>query len=504
MSDPRPVRVSATPSIAANWLAHRIADFATARPDIDLDVQGTSTFVDLDGEDIDIAIRFIERPVPGYYCAVLFEEPLFPVCSPAYLMKIGTLNTPADLSRAALLRCPRMQDWKTWFEAAGLDWPEPTSGLKFSEYPLLLEAAANGAGVALVGEILSAGHLRSGRVLRLFDISVAQRRKYYICCREDKLARDEVAAVVKWLLEEAQAHVFKGAQESLGQSDIANTVFDRLPAGAMYVREESITFNSAVEAIIGYKRSEIISLDAWFAKLYGRRAESMHRLYETEKRSGRPVSRTGTIVTKDGKSKIVQFSSLPSPQGVVWLMLDVTERSQIEERIRRIAFHDQLTSIANRVLFIETLDAAIKHARDQAASLAVLFIDLDGFKAINDELGHAAGDEVLRAVAKQLTRAIRETDCAARFGGDEFAVLLNGSDRMASVQSANRILTSVREPILLGTATRHVGASIGIALYPEHGVTSSELMEHADKAMYLCKAAGKNRVEIFGAKANVN
>src|SRR5690242_15776931 len=224
-----------------------------------------------------------------------------------------------------------MQAWTTWFQVAGLEWDEPKTGPKFSEYPLLLEAAANGAGVALVGEILSTAYLRAGRLLRLFDVAAVQKRKYFIVCQKSKLDRPDIAAFIDWLLSEAEAHVFKGAEESLRAGNALNTVFDNLPAGAIYVNGDAITFNKAVETITGYGRDEVRTLGEWFEKIYGRRSAAMRKWYESEKRSGRAVNRTGPIVRKDGTVRTVEFSCLGNSDGEVWLVHDITDRVEIEE-----------------------------------------------------------------------------------------------------------------------------------------------------------------------------
>lgn len=175
-----------------------------------------------------------------------------------------------------------------------------------------------------------------------------------------------------------------------------------------------------------------------------------------------------------------------------------SERERAEERIRYLATHDSLTDLPNRVLFGELLDQAAATARRNGETLAVLFIDLDRFKLVNDTLGHAAGDMLLKEMTSRLRATLRESDVLARLGGDEFVILLQntkGPDNAAVV--ARKLLDSALAPItVLGQECR-VTASIGISFYPDHGSSQTELMKNADTAMYLAKEKGKNTFEFY-------
>lgn len=173
--------------------------------------------------------------------------------------------------------------------------------------------------------------------------------------------------------------------------------------------------------------------------------------------------------------------------------IDITERKRIEEKISFMAYHDQLTSLANRELFYDRLSQAISQARRKHVRLALLYLDLDGFKAINDDYGHAAGDEVLKATANRLLSCVRDSDTVARLGGDEFAVVLGEIRNAEDVTGvAEKILAKLSEPVQLQDANEGcVSASIGIALYPENGTEIDCLMSAADGAMYESKVNGK-------------
>ncbi|WP_018936883.1 EAL domain-containing protein [Thioalkalivibrio sp. ALJ24] len=178
---------------------------------------------------------------------------------------------------------------------------------------------------------------------------------------------------------------------------------------------------------------------------------------------------------------------------------DVTERKESEAFINFQAYHDLLTRLPNRALFRDRVEVAIAHAERYQSRLAVIFIDLNRFKVINDSLGHTLGDRLLQAVAQRLQGCIRESDTLCRFGGDEFTLLLPGiADSQAAVQVGEKLVESLQTPFYLGGDQElHVGASLGIAVYPEGGDSLEALIRHADIAMYREKSTGKNGVCLF-------
>ena len=188
--------------------------------------------------------------------------------------------------------------------------------------------------------------------------------------------------------------------------------------------------------------------------------------------------------------------------GFILRFHDVTEREiekqSLNSEVRRVgelAHSDLLTGLANRLLFEQRLREALYSASTQTLRLALMFNDLDGFKAVNDSLGHAAGDEVLKVVAARLSDAVRAGDTVARLGGDEFGVLLTDIRQDASVEAlGRRLLATIAKPIPIAGKQRQVGASIGVSLYPDHGDNGKLLIERADQAMYAVKRRGKNDI----------
>ena len=196
------------------------------------------------------------------------------------------------------------------------------------------------------------------------------------------------------------------------------------------------------------------------------------------------------VHTPDGRAVAVEISLPHTPRGderTVWILRDVTEREHAEAQLRERALYDALTMLPNRVLLEDRVSAALAAAHRQHGPLGLLLIDLDGFKEVNDELGHSAGDRVLVEVAKRLASAIRESDTAARLGGDEFVVLLPATALPGAIGTAWTLNGLIAEPIAIGDTTRSVSASIGIAAFPEHGRDAVSLFAAADAAMYEAK-----------------
>ena len=186
-----------------------------------------------------------------------------------------------------------------------------------------------------------------------------------------------------------------------------------------------------------------------------------------------------------------------------YLAEDITERKEMEETIRHQAFYDPLTDLPNRRLFVEHLALEMAQARRNDRKLAVLFLDLDRFKNINDSLGHEAGDKTLQIVGRRLKTSVRESDRVARIGGDEFNILISDIDSPEeSAVSANKILAAFKEPVTINSHELHVTTSIGVSIFPDDGHDVEDMMKKADLAMYHAKDRGRNNFQFYDPAMN--
>jgi diguanylate cyclase (GGDEF)-like protein/PAS domain S-box-containing protein len=261
----------------------------------------------------------------------------------------------------------------------------------------------------------------------------------------------------------------------------------------------------SIERVLGYSADEVVGkrFDELLAP--GEEARLLHLLADGSDYAGREGEAIEcTLRHEDGSVR--QFEILrsnllhdESVRGIVLNGRDVSERKVFEEQLAHQAFHDPVTNLANRALFVERVRHAIARTRRDDEGLAVIFLDLDDFKTINDSLGHAAGDQVLLDVAKRLESCVRASDTAARFGGDEFAVLLEDVESLQEASdAAERIIEAFNQPLRLGPKELSVRASIGIAMAGAGGGTDAdELIRNADAAMYIAKRDGKGGYRMF-------
>lgn len=271
-----------------------------------------------------------------------------------------------------------------------------------------------------------------------------------------------------------------------------------------------IMFNKGAERDFGYSAEEIIGLP--LERLIPARFASNHRSHVLTFSRGqvqaREMGRRGEIVglRKDGTefSVEVSISILKEEKGPIFLAVlrDVTEKKRATQALEHLATHDGLTGLPNRVLFMDRLSHALVLAEREEKMAALLFIDLDGFKEVNDTLGHSAGDELLCVVAKGLLESVRQSDTVARLGGDEFAVILEQIRHVDLIGAiAQKIIDRMREPIQLVNGEVALSASVGITIFPFDAKTVRELMIDADHAMYAAKASGKNRFEFYAPES---
>ena len=266
--------------------------------------------------------------------------------------------------------------------------------------------------------------------------------------------------------------------------------------------------------MLGYREFEVEhNIRVWFKLIHPEDEERSRRslnehcngltpLFECEYRLRRADGLWGWVLAR---GKIVSRDEAGRPLRIVGTHIDISRRKAAEMQVAHLAGHDPLTDLANRTLFNGALEAALATQRRSGLAFAVLYLDLDRFKAINDSLGHKAGDTLLKEVATRFKTALQPGDSVARLGGDEFAVLqTNVADASDAETLAQRLITAVSECTILDRQTIEVGLSVGIALAPKHGETPDILLKRADLALYRAKSEGRNTYRLFEATMDQN
>jgi len=294
------------------------------------------------------------------------------------------------------------------------------------------------------------------------------------------------------------------AQEALKRSEeIYRTIFMNTGTATMLIEADTtiILANQEFEKLSGWPREEIEGKRRWTEFFAPDDVEWMLRHHVKRRQSPdlAPRNYEARFVNRQGEVRptLLTVAMIQGSQISVASIEDITERKQAEEQLRHQAFHDALTGLPNRLLLLDRLERSVESARRENEHVAVLLMDLDRFKDINDSLGHSQGDRLLNLVALRLEGAMRRSDTVARLGGDEFVVVVDGpASQDSAAQVARHILECFAQPFMLDGQTLHVRLSMGIALFPEHGDTPDLLLKNADLAMYRAKELGRNRVEV--------
>ncbi|MCC3415561.1 MAG: EAL domain-containing protein [Microcoleus sp. PH2017_02_FOX_O_A] len=266
------------------------------------------------------------------------------------------------------------------------------------------------------------------------------------------------------------------------------------------------------EKVFGYKLNETqtIDLESWWLNVHAEERERVKSSFnETMNSDAQCWSEEYSFRRADGgyvfvldRGYIIRNASGQAVRAI-GTMMDITQRRQAEEIIRYQAVYDQLTGLPNRILFNDRLLASLKQAKKNEKMLAVMFLDLDRFKKINDTLGHAAGDRLLEGFAGRISDTLRSTDTVARWGGDEFTVLLPEINCLEdAIKTAQRILDNLKPAFKLEQQAFHISSSIGIALYPNDGEDAETLVKNADAALYRAKERGRNNYQLYTATLN--
>ncbi len=268
--------------------------------------------------------------------------------------------------------------------------------------------------------------------------------------------------------------------------------------GIVFHKDGLITdVNPPLMALLGYSLGEML----------GRHtlefiATDCHDQVVAVMSAGSEITYESVAVHKDGTRIPVEFivrTMLYQTERLrMTIVRDLRDRQAAQARIHYLAHHDALTGLPNRGAFLERVEAALARAAAAGTALALLFVDIDHFKRVNDSLGHLAGDALLQVVAQRITRALRGTDLVARFAGDEFVVLLAGNPQHADIEEvARKLLSAIESPVQIDGPSITVTPSIGISIYPQDSTRAAELLKHADTAMYHAKSRGRARFLFF-------
>ena len=315
-------------------------------------------------------------------------------------------------------------------------------------------------------------------------------------------------------LRHASAGLEQTSRQVLEASSRLRVLVEHVPA-AVYIdtADPSVSdggrlayMSPQINGILGYRPEELVDdPELWPSRIHPDDREAAIAAYEAHWQTGEPLRAEYRMFRRDGTEVWLRDEAFGMPddtqsgrQVSQGLLVDITDRKRLESKLIHDALHDPLTGLANRVLLRDHLERALARRGRSPGTIALLFVDLDDFKRINDSYGHAAGDQILVRVAERLVDTVRAEDVVGRQSGDEFAVLLaQVRDPDEAAVSAKRILGELRRPILLGAHSIVVGGTIGVAVAMEPGATAEDLLTQADAAMYAAKADGKGRHAVY-------
>lgn len=298
----------------------------------------------------------------------------------------------------------------------------------------------------------------------------------------------------------------KQAQDELRDSEIRQRlILESMPVLMFAMNDKNLitTWNQECEITTGYRSEEIINNPKALEYLFPNPDYRKYALFELERRGHDFNNLELEFTSKNGSKKIISWSNissrLPIPGWSFWATgVDITERKAAEEQLKYLASHDTLTELPNRALFNDRLNHAIPLAKRNHQQLAVMFLDLDNFKMVNDTLGHEKGDELLIEVANRIVKCLRESDTVARIGGDEFAFVLENINVKEDITKiVEKISKAISASMIIGGLTWNITPSIGITIFPDDGNDAETLIKKADIAMYAVKEKGKNRYQFF-------
>lgn len=267
--------------------------------------------------------------------------------------------------------------------------------------------------------------------------------------------------------------------------------------------QKQLDIAKGVEQIYGFTQSEFLKIPTlWLDVIHPDDKDGVRKKLRKLK-AGDKLIIEHRIIRADLKIRwvAVRLTVVLDPsdkvEKVIGVVFDITERKHMEDQLKQLAYHDELTDLPNRTSLKKHLKKAMARSKRHEHDLSVMFIDLDGFKNVNDTLGHDAGDELLKEVSARLDDIVREEDLVARHGGDEFIVVFEDTGEIEVESIARRIVDGLSAPYEIGGETASISPSIGISIYPRDGEDSDILIHNADKAMYAVKCNGKSGYEFY-------
>lgn len=300
---------------------------------------------------------------------------------------------------------------------------------------------------------------------------------------------------------------------SAEREQLAQKVFTHSPTGLIFTDEAHriLSCNPATTQMTGYYPSELLGRPVFGLIHQNDEIPPLDTATFREKTAANAswygeleiIQKSGEYIPAGIRVSRVDDPHSGQPAHYIWILADITERREAEERMRHIAQHDALTGLPNRLALLMRLAQLLPESRRHGWSMAIMFLDLDRFKIINDTLGHQVGDELLREVACRLNKVVRETDFVARLGGDEFVIILPAISAPSDAAIvAGKIIATLATQIQAEGHELHTSPSIGISIFPDDGPDGDTILKNADTAMYHAKAAGRNNYQFFAAEMN--
>ncbi len=290
------------------------------------------------------------------------------------------------------------------------------------------------------------------------------------------------------------------AQEALQQREHRlQQLIHNLPVGAVYLEGDTVHMNASATKITGYGEAEISGIKTWFDALFPGKSAEFFQQYERDRHLAFPSARVLQFTHKDKSLRWLEFNGFLFENSEAWIIADITNRIEAERKLEHLAFYDTLTELPNRTYFEMVLRRAVSRAQRYHLAFALLLLDMDQFKRINDTYGHPIGDKLLVLFSQRLKQRLRQSDTVARIGGDEFVILVEDLEDLTEVEHlAKHLISELHAPYHIDKDFDITSSiSIGISHYPLHATDTVRLLRNADTAMYLAKSKGRNTYRIY-------